>query len=163
MVTEEPRTNPPCLFKSYPSLLTLSYKHSFTPSYHLTIGLPLLGPSITLHKLFFLSIWSNHLKVFGHPFHYTTLHFICTSSHATSSIHAFIALTLPSCHATCSSQITHFHTTLSFYLFLLLDSSSFYIVLKHHSIRRSVTLSSPVAVQQQVYRTTAEMHQTMYI
>ena len=52
---------------------------------------------------FFISITSTYLF---HPFHYTTLHFIYTRLYTTS----FIALTLLSCHATCSSQVTHFDT-----------------------------------------------------
>ena len=78
----------------------------------------LLGPSVSftyfLYKIF--TFFSLHItkpphSISLHPFHHTTLHSICTRSHATTFIYAFIALILPSCHATCSSQITNFHST----------------------------------------------------
>ena len=49
-------------------------------------------------------------RIYFHPFHFTTLHSICIGSLATSFIHTYIALTLPSCHTACSSLITHFHS-----------------------------------------------------
>ena len=45
-----------------------------------------------------------------HPFQRTTLHSICMSSHAISFMHILIALILPSCHPTCSTQVTHLHS-----------------------------------------------------
>ena len=62
-----------------------------------------------LHKLFTilpLNMTKSPQSISFHPFHYTTLHSMCTRSHATPFIHTFIALTLPSCHATCSFQVT---------------------------------------------------------
>ena len=77
-----------CTYSPYPSILQLAF---------------LLRPTVLfLHKLFTIVPQS----IFFHPFHYTTLHSMCTRSHVTPFIHAFIALTLSSCHATCSSQIT---------------------------------------------------------
>ena len=86
--------------------------YSFTLFFHLKTGLPLLlGPSVSLtytfftnSSLFFLFTLPKHLKLFLST--HSTLHSICTSF-----IHTSIALTLPSYHAICSSQITYFHTT----------------------------------------------------
>ena len=50
-------------------------------------------------------------SIYFFPLHYTKLHSICTRSHATPFTHFFITLTHLSCHTTCSSQITHFHST----------------------------------------------------
>ena len=90
--------------------------HSVLPSYNWPCSPP-RTLSFThiyfLHRLF--TILSLHMTksfqcISFHPIH-TTLHSIYTRSHATSFIHAFIALTLPSCHTSCSSQITHFQST----------------------------------------------------
>ena len=110
-----------------PSLLTFTWMYSFTLSFQLTTGLPVyLGPSVSLtytfltnSSLFFLSIWPNHFNLFLFTHSTTSHHYICTGSHITS----FIALTFPSCHAVCSSEITHFHSTHSWLLYPIPCSS----------------------------------------
>ena len=76
-----------------------------------------------LHKfftLFSLHMTKSHQSISFHPFHCITLHSICTNCHATSFIHAFIVLILPSCHATCFSQVTNFHRAHSWLVCLIL-------------------------------------------
>ena len=83
------------------SLMTLSFTHIYF-----------------LHKLLILlSTWPNYHISF-YPFHYTTLHSICTRFH-----HAFIALTFPSYHAAYSSQITNFYNMYSWLLFPIPNQS----------------------------------------
>ena len=104
-------SNPP------PSIST-SFMHvlfyPILPSYNY-YSLLLLGPSVSLAYTFFTNLSLSQSIVF-HLFYNTTLRSICIRYHATSFIHAFIALTLPSCHVTCSFQITHFH---SLYIWLM--------------------------------------------
>ena len=101
---------------------TLLCIYSFILTIYLTTGLPLLLKlSISLtytlftnYTLFFsLNMTKPSQSISFQPFHYTTLPFIGTRSHATPFIHVFIALTLSPCHATCSFQITFFHSMYS--------------------------------------------------
>ena len=79
----------------------------------------LLGPSISIAYTFFTnSSFSQEDQTISKDLfltHSTTAYF--TPFVQGPMIHlscTFIALTLPSCHATCYSHITHFHTTHSF-------------------------------------------------
>ena len=68
---------------------------------------------------FFTNFIFHSLNMTKAPQHILFTHspaLICTSSHATPSIHAYIALTLISCHTTCFSQIINFHSTHSWLL-----------------------------------------------
>ena len=88
-----------------PLSATLWCMYFFTLSFHLTTDLTLLLESsfsltytFFTNLLLFHSIWPNYLNIFLFTFfHYTILHSICTSSHAT------LSLLTP-------SQITNFHS-----------------------------------------------------
>ena len=83
---------------------TLSYNWPFSPGALSFTHIHFLNKLFTLLSL---NMTKSPQCISLSPFHYTTLHSRCIRSHTTS----FIALTLPSCHATCSSQTTHFHST----------------------------------------------------
>ncbi len=99
---------------SPPLPVPLSLMYSFTLSVHLPSGLPLLFRPSGLNHIHFFPQTLHPLslgKACQHiPFHsdHSILHSICTSFHVVSLIHVFIALTVPFCHSTCPSQITHF-------------------------------------------------------
>ena len=93
VTTEEPsplplHTLPPCLFK-----LSTTYPYT-PPSYNWLFSPTLLIYTFFINSsLFLLSRWPKYLDVFFLSIPYITipLHSICTSSHATSFIHAFVS------------------------------------------------------------------------
>ena len=101
----------------YPSILVQSLSlyqelfHAYTPlPYPYFLQLAFLDHQFYSHTLSLQTLYSFN------PYHQIAKQFFSpiplhNTSHATFFIHAFIALTLPSCYTTCSSQITNFHTT----------------------------------------------------
>ena len=102
--------------QSFPLSVTILCMYSFTLSSHLTTGLPLLGPSyhsIFLHKLFILHTPKLHFFFLffssSIQLHYTPVSVQVPMPHLS---YTFIALSLPSCQATCSSDNFSQHTLL---------------------------------------------------
>lgn len=58
-------------------------------------------PVYILHPLIVTKL-SHHVPF--HPFHHSTLHFICTCTYAKYLMNVFIALTIPYCHSTLSGN-----------------------------------------------------------